>query len=64
MARQQIRSQRIGFQLQQAALTVSAMPQKPRRQDATELRNAQLSVGSCKPLLDGGLAFDGRLFEK
>ena len=30
------------------------MPQKSRRQNATELRNAGLSVVSCKPLLDGG----------
>lgn len=30
---------------------VSAMPQKSRRQNATESRNGQLSVVSCKPLL-------------
>ena len=27
-----------------------------RRQNATEVRDAQLSVVSCKPLLDGGRA--------
>jgi hypothetical protein len=32
------------------------MPQMSRRQNATEFRNAQLSVVSCKPLLDGGLS--------
>ncbi len=47
-------AQRTGLQLQQPALTVNAMPQKSRRQNATELRNAQLSVVSCKRLLDGG----------
>ncbi len=46
-------AQRIGLQLQRTALTVNAMPQKSRRQNATEFRNAQLSVGSCKPLLAG-----------
>ncbi len=45
--------QRIGLQLQQTALTVIAMPQESRRQKATEFRNAQLSVVSCKPLLGG-----------
>ena len=34
----------------QAALTVNAMPRKSQRQNATEFRNAQLSVVSCKPL--------------
>jgi hypothetical protein len=29
------------------------MPQKSRRQNATEFRNPQLSVVSCKPLLAG-----------
>jgi len=33
-------AQRIGLQLQQAALPVNATPQKSRRQNATELRNA------------------------
>jgi hypothetical protein len=45
--------QRIGLQLQRTALTVNAMPQKPRRQNATERRNAQLAVVGCKPLLSG-----------
>ena len=30
------------------------MPQKSRRLNATEFRNAQPSGGSCKPLLDSG----------
>ena len=42
-------SQRIGLQLQQTALTANAMLQKARRQEATEFRYAELSVGSCKP---------------
>ena len=40
-------AQRVGLQLQQTALTVNAMPQKSRRQNATEFRNAQLSVVRC-----------------
>ena len=31
------------------------MLQKSRRQNATQLSNAQLPVVSCKPLLDGAL---------
>ena len=49
-------AQRIGVQLQQTALTVDATPQKSRCQNATEFRNAQLSVVRCKPLL-GSMRF-------
>jgi hypothetical protein len=45
-------AKRIGLQLQRTALTVSVMPQKSRRQNATQFRNAQLSGGSCKPSYD------------
>jgi hypothetical protein len=48
---------RIGLQLQQTALTVSAMPQQSRRQNATEVGSAQLSVVSCTPLLVGERAW-------
>jgi hypothetical protein len=50
-------AQRIGLQLQQTALTVSATVLKSRRQNATEFRNAQLSVVSCKPLLGGAARY-------
>ena len=53
-------AQRIGLQLQQTALTVSAMPRKSQCQNATELRNAQLSVVSCKPLLGGSWVLNTR----
>ncbi len=43
-------AQRIGLQRRRTALTVNATPQKSRRQNAIEFRNAQLSVVSCKPL--------------
>lgn len=43
-------SQRIGLQLQQTSLIVNATPQSSRRQNATQIENARLSVVSYEPI--------------